>query len=77
MFNNLFHEEILHDVQSEPPHVQLEVTSSCPVAGCPGEEHCPPLASTSFQAALVVIGSPLTLFFLQAKHPQLSLLLLI
>lgn len=42
-----FQEEILPDVQPEPPLVQLEATSSCPVTCC----H-PHLATTSFQVVV-------------------------
>ncbi|KAJ7396609.1 hypothetical protein BTVI_143666 [Pitangus sulphuratus] len=49
MLDNPFHEEIFPEVQPEPPLVQLEAISSCPVASFLEEKADLNLATTSFQ----------------------------
>lgn len=44
-----FREEILPNIQREPPAVQLKAVSSRPVAGRLGEETNPNLAKTPFR----------------------------
>ena len=51
VLHNSFGEEIFPDIRSEPPLVQLEAVSSCPVAGYLGAETNPRLTTTSCQGA--------------------------
>ncbi|KAF4794241.1 hypothetical protein TURU_103081 [Turdus rufiventris] len=69
-------EEILPDVQSEPPLAYLETTSSYSVTDCLREEADRHLATTSFQAVVDSDKAPLEPPFLHAERPQLPQLLL-
>ncbi|KAK4817737.1 hypothetical protein QYF61_026537 [Mycteria americana] len=77
MLDNPFSEEKFPNIQSKPPLVQLEATSSCPITCYLGEETDPHLSTTSFQVVVesdkVSPQPPL----LQAKQPQLPQPLLI
>ncbi|KAK4828847.1 LOW QUALITY PROTEIN: hypothetical protein QYF61_000904 [Mycteria americana] len=76
MLDHPFNEEIFPKIQSEPPLVQLEAVSSCPITCYLGEDTDTHLATTSFQ----VVGDSNKVFpeplFLQAKQPQFPQLLL-
>ncbi|KAK4827828.1 hypothetical protein QYF61_021912 [Mycteria americana] len=77
MLDNPFREEILPNIQSKLPLVQLEVISSCPVASYLGEETDPHLATTSFQVVVESDKVSPQPPFLQAKQPQFPQPLLI
>ncbi|KAJ7409189.1 hypothetical protein WISP_116128 [Willisornis vidua] len=72
MPNCFLHQEILPDVQPQPPLSQHEPTFSCPVASCLGEETSLHISTNSFQEVVesdkVFLDPP----FLQAKQPQIS-----
>lgn len=77
MTDQLLNEEILPNIQPEPPLAQLEAISSWPETGSLGEEANPHLPTVSFQVTLESDKVPPESPFLQAKPPQLSQLLLI
>jgi len=54
MLDNPFSEEVFPDIQSEPPLVQLEAVSSCPIACYLGKEADTCLAIASFQIVLEI-----------------------
>ncbi|KAK4832796.1 hypothetical protein QYF61_025664 [Mycteria americana] len=64
MLDNPFSKEIVPNIQSKPPLVQLEAISSCPITCYLGEETDPHLSTTSFQAK-------------QPQFPQLLLIRLV
>ncbi|KAK4829782.1 LOW QUALITY PROTEIN: hypothetical protein QYF61_006581 [Mycteria americana] len=77
MVDNPFSEEIVPNIQSKPPLVQLEAISSCPMACYLGEETDPHLTTTSFQVVVKSDKVSPQPPFLQAKQPQFSQPLLI
>lgn len=69
MHDNPFLEEILSDIQPEPPLAQLEALSSCPVPCCLGEGTDTHLATPAFQVVVERNKVPLEPPFLQADQP--------
>lgn len=63
MFNNIFHEDILPDVQTELPLEQLEAIPSCLVTGGQGEEASPHPATASFHMIAEDDNVPQAFFF--------------
>ncbi|KAK4823572.1 hypothetical protein QYF61_003576 [Mycteria americana] len=73
-------EEIFPNIQPEPPLVQLEAISSCPIASYLGEETNTHLSTTSFQVVTEsnkVSPQPPFLQTKQSQFPQLFLIRLV
>ncbi|KAK4818734.1 hypothetical protein QYF61_018721 [Mycteria americana] len=79
VLDNPFSEVKFPNIQSEPPLVQLEAISSCPITCYLGEETDPHLSTTSFQAKqpqfpqLLLIGLLLQTLH-QLRCPSLDML---
>jgi len=69
--------EIVPNIQSEPPLMQLEAIASRPITGYLGEETNPRLTITSFQVAVESEKVPPQPPLLQTEQPQLPQPLLI
>ncbi|KAK4816580.1 hypothetical protein QYF61_017970 [Mycteria americana] len=77
MLDKPFSEEIVPNIQSKPPLVQLEAVSSHPTPCYLGEETNTHLSTTSFQVVVESDKVSPQPSFLQAKQPQFPQLLLI
>ncbi|GAB0186314.1 hypothetical protein GRJ2_001096700 [Grus japonensis] len=77
MTDNPFGEEIVPNIQSKPPLMQLKTISSHPITCYLGEETNTHLATTSFQVAVETNKVAPQPPFLQAKQPQFPQPLLI
>jgi len=77
MLYNSFRKEIFPNTQCEPPLMQLEAISSCPVTTYLGEETNTHLVTTSFQVAVESDNVSPQPPLLQTKQPQFLQLLLI
>ncbi|KAK4810721.1 hypothetical protein QYF61_007695 [Mycteria americana] len=71
MLDNPFSEEKFPNIQSQPPLVQLEAISSCPITCYLGEETNTHLATTSFQVVVESNKVSPEPSLLQAKQSQL------